>query len=82
MELRKKCRIGLLLLAMLCLVTGCSPSDWKTATDTITEHASKEIKKPEEVESISTEAYAYQTLDEKTKKVYTGRVKASDMRKE
>lgn len=70
MELRKKCRIGLLLLAMLCLVTGCSPSDWKTATDTITEHASKEIKKPEEVESISTEAYAYQTLDEKTKKVY------------
>lgn len=55
---------------MLCLVTGCSPIDWKTAADTITEQASKETKKPEEVESISTEAYAYQTLDEKTKKVY------------
>ena len=70
MELWKRCRIGLLLLAMLCLVTGCSPIDWKTAADTITEQASKETKKPEEVESISTEAYAYQTLDEKTKKVY------------
>ena len=70
MELWKRCRIGLLLLAMLCLVTGCSPIDWKTAADTITEQASKETKEPEEVESISTEAYAYQTLDEKTKKVY------------
>ena len=70
MELWKKCRIGILFLAMLCLITGCSPVDWKTAADTITEQASKEIKKPEEVESISTEAYAYQTLDEQTKKVY------------
>ena len=36
MELWKRCRIGLLLLAMLCLVTGCSPIDWKTAADTST----------------------------------------------
>ena len=50
MELWKKCRIGILFLAMLCLITGCSPVDWKTAADTITEQASKEIKKPEEVE--------------------------------
>lgn len=68
MRQKKQYRILLPLVLSVCLLSGCSIFGWTPPKDiTITDISKKQEK---QVESISTEAYVYQTLDEETKVVY------------
>lgn len=59
--------IGLLLV---CLSGGCALTQWRDTTDAVMENVSGSKNEPEKVAKISTESYAYQKLDEKTRQVY------------
>lgn len=67
MRLFKKGRAVLPLLLLICLLSGCSLTDWRDPSEVVKQAGRRETP---EVESISQGEYVYQTLDEKTQKVY------------
>lgn len=67
MRLFKKGRAVLPLLLLICLFSGCSLTDWKDPAEVVKQVGKKETS---EVESISQGEYVYQTLDEKTQRIY------------
>lgn len=63
----KKGKSMLLLLLFICLLSGCSLDEWGETADVVKHTVKKDTS---QVESISQEEYVYQTLDEKTQRVY------------
>lgn len=64
----KKPKAVVLLLLLVCVLSGCSLTDWKNTTDDVIKNVTN--KDTPKVESISDGEYVYQTLGEEEKMVY------------
>lgn len=64
----KKSKAVILGMLLVCVLSGCNLTDWKTTTDDVIKNVTD--RDTPKVKSISDGEYVYQTLDEETKTVY------------